>query len=81
MSACPSMIGSKGVERIVRSSSAGKDRRAFDKSVRRGAGLVDAARRIAPDLPALIGHLKPNQRFVHSRPSRIIFMNTRPRRC
>src|SRR6201991_2077678 len=46
----PVVIGSKGVERIVEIDLAGKDREAFDKSVSAVQGLVDACRKIAPDL-------------------------------
>jgi len=46
----PVVIGSKGVERIVEIELAGKDREAFDKSVGAVQGLVDACRKIAPDL-------------------------------
>ena len=41
---------SKGVERIVEIELAGKDRDAFDKSVAAVQGLVDACKKIAPDL-------------------------------
>src|SRR3984893_2414495 len=46
----PAVIGSKGVERIVEIELAGKDREAFDKSVGAVQGLVDACKKIAPDL-------------------------------
>src|SRR5690349_16838261 len=46
----PVVIGSKGVERIVEIDLTGKDRDAFDKSVSAVQGLVDACRKIAPDL-------------------------------
>jgi malate dehydrogenase len=46
----PVVIGSKGVERIVEIDLAGKDREAFDKSVGAVQGLVDACKKIAPDL-------------------------------
>src|SRR3984893_17517121 len=46
----PVVIGSKGVERIVEIELAGKDREAFDKSVAAVQGLVDACKKIAPDL-------------------------------
>jgi len=46
----PVVIGSKGVERIVEIELAGKDREAFDKSVSAVQGLVDACKKIAPDL-------------------------------
>ena len=46
----PVVIGSKGVERIVEIELAGKDREAFDKSVGAVQGLVDACKKIAPDL-------------------------------
>ena len=41
---------SKGVERVVEIELAGKDREAFDKSVGAVQGLVDACKKIAPDL-------------------------------
>src|SRR5436189_570239 len=46
----PGVVGSKGVERIVEIELAGKDREAFDKSVGAVQGLVDACKKIAPDL-------------------------------
>src|SRR6516162_9517482 len=46
----PVVIGSKGVERIVEIDLSGKDREAFDKSVAAVQGLVDACKKIAPDL-------------------------------
>src|ERR1700680_266122 len=46
----PVVIGSKGGERIVEIELAGKDREAFDKSVGAVQGLVDACKKIAPDL-------------------------------
>src|SRR6202045_2533403 len=46
----PVVIGSKGVEGIVEIELAGKDREAFDKSVGAVQGLVDACKKIAPDL-------------------------------
>src|SRR5437762_1005551 len=46
----PVVIGSNGVERIVEIELAGKDRDAFEKSVGAVQGLVDACRKIAPDL-------------------------------
>ena len=46
----PVVIGSKGVERIVEIELGGKDREAFDKSVGAVQGLVDACKKIAPDL-------------------------------
>src|ERR1700709_1702736 len=46
----PVVIGSKGVERIVEIELAGKDRESFDKSVGAVQGLVDACKKIAPDL-------------------------------
>src|SRR5450830_1442050 len=46
----PVVIGSKGVERIVEIELAGKDREAFDKSVGAVQGLVDACKKIAPDM-------------------------------
>src|SRR5216110_1283959 len=46
----PVVIGSKGVERVVEIELAGKDREAFDKSVGAVQGLVEACKKIAPDL-------------------------------
>jgi malate dehydrogenase len=46
----PVVIGSRGVERIVEIELQGKDRDAFDKSVGAVQGLVDACKKIAPDL-------------------------------
>src|SRR3977135_2865698 len=49
----PVVIGSKGVERIVEIELSGKDRDACGKSVGAVQGLVDACKKIAPDL---LGH-------------------------
>ena len=46
----PVVIGAKGVERVVEIELAGKDREGFDKSVGAVQGLVDACKKIAPDL-------------------------------
>jgi malate dehydrogenase len=46
----PVVIGGKGVERIVEIDLAGKDREAFERSVAAVQGLVEACKRIAPDL-------------------------------
>src|SRR6202167_3065628 len=46
----PVVIGARGVERIVEIEMVGKDREAFDKSVGAVQGLVDACKKIAPDL-------------------------------
>jgi malate dehydrogenase len=46
----PVVIGAKGVERVVEIELAGKDREGFDKSVAAVQGLVDACKKIAPDL-------------------------------
>ncbi|MBV9530099.1 MAG: malate dehydrogenase [Bradyrhizobium sp.] len=46
----PVVIGGAGVERIVEIDLAGKEREGFDKSVAAVRGLVDACRKIAPDL-------------------------------
>src|ERR1700739_3378072 len=46
----PVVIGAKGVERIVEIELSGKDRESFDKSVGAVQGLVDACKKIAPDL-------------------------------
>ncbi len=46
----PVVIGAKGVERVVEIELGGKDREAFDKSVGAVQGLIDACKKIAPDL-------------------------------
>jgi malate dehydrogenase len=46
----PVVIGGKGVERIVEIELAGADREGFDKSVGAVRGLMDACKKIAPDL-------------------------------
>jgi malate dehydrogenase len=46
----PVVIGARGVERIVEIELTGKDREAFDRSVAAVQGLVDACKKIAPDL-------------------------------
>jgi malate dehydrogenase len=46
----PVVIGAKGVERIVEIELAGKDKEGFDKSVASVVGLMDACKKIAPDL-------------------------------
>ncbi|WP_347263667.1 malate dehydrogenase [Nitrobacter sp.] len=46
----PVVIGAKGVERIVEIELTGRDREAFDRSVAAVQGLVDACKKIAPDL-------------------------------
>jgi malate dehydrogenase len=46
----PVVIGAKGVERIVEIELAGPDRAAFDKSADAVRGLIDACKKIAPDL-------------------------------
>ena len=46
----PVVLGSRGVERIVEIDLGGKDREAFDKSAAAVQGLVDACKKIAPDL-------------------------------
>ena len=46
----PVVIGSKGVERIVEIELAGPDRAAFEKSADAVRGLIDACKKIAPDL-------------------------------
>ena len=46
----PVVIGAKGVERVVEIELAGKDREGFDRSVGAVQGLVDACKKIAPDL-------------------------------
>ncbi|NVO12874.1 MAG: malate dehydrogenase [Rhodoplanes sp.] len=48
----PVVIGAKGVERIVEIELAGADRAAFDKSAEAVKGLIDACKKIAPDLAA-----------------------------
>jgi malate dehydrogenase len=46
----PVVIGAKGVERIVEISLNGAERDMFEKSVASVQGLIDACRKIAPDL-------------------------------
>jgi malate dehydrogenase len=46
----PVVISSKGVERILEIELIGSERDAFDRSVTAVQGLVEACRRIAPDL-------------------------------
>ena len=46
----PVVIGARGVERVVEIELAGKDREAFDKSAGAVQGLIDACKKIAPDL-------------------------------
>jgi malate dehydrogenase len=46
----PVVIGGNGVERIVEISLDGAEKQAFEKSVDAVRGLVDACRRIAPNL-------------------------------
>lgn len=46
----PVVIGAKGVERIVEIEMAGADRAAFDKSADAVKGLIEACKKIAPDL-------------------------------
>jgi malate dehydrogenase len=46
----PVVIGAKGVERIVEIELTGKDREGFDKSVGAVKGLIEACKKIAPDL-------------------------------
>jgi malate dehydrogenase len=46
----PVVIGSKGVERIVEIELAGADRAAFEKSAESVRSLIDACKKIAPDL-------------------------------
>jgi malate dehydrogenase len=46
----PVVIGSRGVERVVEIELAGKDREAFDKSAGAVQSLIDACKKIAPDL-------------------------------
>jgi malate dehydrogenase len=46
----PVVIGAKGVERIVELEFAGSERAMFDKSVEAVRGLVEACKKIAPDL-------------------------------
>ena len=46
----PVVIGAKGVERIVEIELAGGDRAAFEKSADAVRGLIDACKKIAPDL-------------------------------
>jgi malate dehydrogenase len=46
----PVVIGARGVERIVEIELAGNDRAAFEKSADSVRGLIDACKKIAPDL-------------------------------
>ncbi|MEJ8569885.1 malate dehydrogenase [Microbaculum marinum] len=46
----PVVIGAKGVERVVEIELNRSEKSAFDKSVEAVAGLVDACKKIAPDL-------------------------------
>ena len=46
----PVVIGAKGVERIVEIELTGAERAEFDKSVAAVKGLVEACKKIAPDL-------------------------------
>jgi len=48
----PVVIGAKGVERIVEIDLNGGEREAFEKSAQSVQGLVDACRKIAPNLGA-----------------------------
>jgi malate dehydrogenase len=46
----PAVIGAKGVERIVEIQLNGAERDMFEKSVKAVQGLIDACKKIAPDL-------------------------------
>ena len=46
----PTVIGAKGVERIVEVEFNSAERGMFEKSVQSVEGLVDACKKIAPDL-------------------------------
>jgi malate dehydrogenase len=46
----PVVIGSKGVERIVEIDLNGAERAMFEKSAQAVQSLIDACKRIAPDL-------------------------------
>jgi malate dehydrogenase len=46
----PVVLGSKGVERIVEIELGGAEREMFDRSVAAVQGLIDACKKIAPDL-------------------------------
>jgi malate dehydrogenase len=48
----PTVIGAKGVERVVEIELAGAERSMFEKSVGSVQGLVDACKKIAPNLGA-----------------------------
>ena len=50
MSACRSVIGAKGVERIVEIELNGAERAMFEKSAQAVQSLVEACKKIAPDL-------------------------------
>jgi malate dehydrogenase len=46
----PTVIGAKGVERIVEIQLNGTERAMFEKSAESVAGLVEACKKIAPNL-------------------------------
>ncbi len=46
----PVVIGAKGVERIVEIELSGAERDMFEKSVASVQSLIDACKKIAPDL-------------------------------
>ena len=46
----PVVIGAKGVERIVEVDLNGSERAAFEKSATSVQGLIDACKKIAPNL-------------------------------
>ena len=46
----PVVIGAGGVERVVEIDLTARTREAFDKSVASVQGLIDACKKIAPDL-------------------------------
>ncbi len=48
----PVVIGAKGVERVVEIELSGAERSAFDNSAQAVRGLIDACKKIAPDLAA-----------------------------
>jgi malate dehydrogenase len=46
----PTVIGAKGIERIVEIQLSGNERAMFEKSAEAVQGLVDACKKIAPHL-------------------------------
>ncbi|MGZ9073164.1 MAG: malate dehydrogenase, partial [Rhodoplanes sp.] len=48
----PVVVGAKGVERVVEIDLTGGERSAFEKSAESVRGLIEACKKIAPDLAA-----------------------------